>query len=320
MPEIPPHAQSLFQLMYQGKDGESMLDAQDIVPHLETLDATTAGHTDTLAAHDTTLGAHDDALAAQSTRIDTLNATLGMQKTSIDALGQRMDESEAAMAEIIKPSDEGVEIHTGAEDGGHVRIFADEIDLNGPVQVLDTDGKLVNINNLPAEVAQLRMEMAEVLEKLNGDLASAVEEIRDLKSRCDFAYEWEVAPYTPTSDRVCRALTEVSKGWARDNVRPAGLFYYQSHPQPAALPASAKGVSTRSGHRAGRATASVAHTGRALRARTRRSTRRKWRWRRLITRQSERFSPDRRSYPLPLSQAVPRPRVQASHRVRGGRV
>ena len=195
--------------MYQSKDGKSMLNAQDIVPHLETLDATAAGHTDTLAAHDTTLISHDDALAAQGARIDTLNATLGMQKTSIDALGQRMDESEAAMTEILMPSDEGVEIHTGAEDGGHVRIFADEIDLNGPVQVLDTDGKLVNINNLPAEVAQLRMEMAEVLEKLNGDLASAVEEIRDLKSRCDFAYEWEVAPYTPTSDRVCRALTEV---------------------------------------------------------------------------------------------------------------
>ena len=305
--------------MYQSKDGKSMLNAQDIVPHLETLDATTAGHTDTLAAHDTTLGAHDDALAAQSTRIDTLNATLGMQKTSIDALGQRMDESEAAMAEIIKPSDEGVEIHTGAEDGGHVRIFADEIDLNGPVQVLDTDGKLVNINNLPAEVAQLRMEMAEVLEKLNGDLASAVEEIRDLKSRCDFAYEWEVAPYTPTSDRVCRALTEVSKeGWARKNVFFVVLSSL-SHHNLLRLPPVPRG----------RVRGAAAEQDERPRL---------WRTQGMHRGHVRGGAPDVSRVPAYCSsrqvvgwslahcrrpsviQAVPRPRVQASHRVRGGRV
>ena len=64
-------------------------------------------------------------------RLDTLDDTVAAQASDIQAAGERMDAAEEATAAILLAGDNGLEIHTGAEDGGHVRIFADEIDRAG---------------------------------------------------------------------------------------------------------------------------------------------------------------------------------------------
>jgi uncharacterized coiled-coil protein SlyX len=195
--------------MFLAKDGSTMIDAQELDPRLTALEGTTKAHTEQFSLNAKTM-------AAQAARLDTLNATVTEHKVhtennthSIVALTQRLDNADAELAKVLDHSEAGLDIHSGSEEGGHVRIFADEIDLNGAVQVLDDAGNLVNINNLPALVQQLRTEMNQVLEELNGDVAGMREELRDLRSRCDLAYEWELMPHTATSDRVCKALTEV---------------------------------------------------------------------------------------------------------------
>jgi uncharacterized coiled-coil protein SlyX len=188
-----------------------MMDAQELDPRLTSLEGTAETHSEQLSLNAKIMG-------AQAARLDTLDATVTEHKVHTDnnthnimALTQRLDNADTELAKVLSPKEAGLEIHSGGEEGGHVRIFADEIDLNGAVQVLDETGNLVNINNLPALVQQLRTEMNQVLEELNGDVANMREELRDLRSRCDFAYEWEVMPYTATSDRVCKPLTEVRR-------------------------------------------------------------------------------------------------------------
>ena len=216
--------------MYRGENG-TLMDAQAIEPRLQALNATTAAHTATLLAHETKLDAHEAAQAAQGGRLDTLDDTVAAQASDIQAAGERMDATEEATAAILLAGDNGLEIHTGAEDGGHVRIFADEIDLNGPVQVLDNDGQLVNINNLPSAVEELRAQMNGVVGELDATLTAAKEELRDLRSRCNGAYEYEVAPYTPTSDRLCRKLTTVG-GAEREARRTACAAALETTPLP----------------------------------------------------------------------------------------
>ena len=184
-----------------------MLDAQELDPRLTSLE----GATDTNAA---LLKEHTEAIATQDGHLDAIDGTLVSYKVRYEANTKSIEGltlADAELAKVVSPSDEGLEISATDDGGGHVRIFADEIDLNGAVQVLDDEGSLVNINNLPATVKRLDTDTSQALNKIDVDMASLMEELRDLRSRCDYMYEWEVMPHTATSDRVCRPLAEMSR-------------------------------------------------------------------------------------------------------------
>lgn len=186
-----------------------MLDAQELDPRLNSLE----GATTTNAA---LLQDHEKALSTQNRRLDAVDGTLTDHKIRYEANTKSIEGlvlADAELAKVVSSSQEGLDIYSGSkvEGAGHVRIFANEIDLNGAVQVLSDDGTLVNINNLPATVKRLDTDTTQALNKLDGSIASILEELRDLRSRCRDAYEWEVIPHTATSDRVCRRLTEVSR-------------------------------------------------------------------------------------------------------------
>jgi hypothetical protein len=195
--------------MYQAKDGATMLDAQELDPRLTSLENATATNAALLKEHTMDL-------LTQNGRLNAIDNTLTDHKVRYEANTKSIEGlalADAELAKVVSSSQEGLDIYSGSEieGAGHVRIFANEIDLNGAVQVLDDEGTLVNINTLPATVKRLDTDTTQALNRLDSSIASILEELRDLRSRCRDAYEWELMPHTATSDRICRRLTEVSQ-------------------------------------------------------------------------------------------------------------
>lgn len=209
--ESPRVAFNALEITYNSGNG-SMTRLQDLAPALDALSTLVTENTKFAASLSATVSTNAESAAAAAS--DVAKNLTTIKESLSQSITDNAKDVEDWRAKYALASDDGLELRSGAELG-RVAVVASEIDLRGEVQVLNGAGKLVNINSLPADVAELQVKMDGLLSSVATSTASMMEELKDLRSRCTLA-EWEQVPLTPTTDRVCKPLTQVNfqKYWA----------------------------------------------------------------------------------------------------------